>query len=418
MPPSAPPRIFVSHSHTDEAFTERLVDDFNQAGARAWMDKRDLGPGNFQERISEALADCEWFVLVLTRDALASPWVRQEVDAANRLKNLKRIRDLIFIQAGPVTHAEVPALWGVYNILDATTDYASALNRTLKAVGCVPKPSYPLPTVPARLADLGLHGVNPLGTPAILPPMLTVAAGRFRMGSDKARDKEAYDDETPQEWVEVAPFQIAKYPVTVAEYRLFLTASHHAAPASSYNKLTWEQQVRERLDHPVVNVSWQDATAYIAWLREVTGQRGWRLPSEAQWEKAARWDAAHNVSRIYPWGDSFDKNRCNTSESDIKTTTPIGSHPASDQRRSGASPYGAEDMAGNVWEWTSSLFKPYPYTESDGREDQKSTGNRSLRGGSWYLTAGVARAAFRSYDRWGDLGVWGFRLAFAPSAGS
>jgi hypothetical protein len=83
-------RIFVSHSHKDDAFTERLVADLRQAGANAWMDRTDLGAGNFQQRISDALAVCEWFVLVLTRDALDSPWVRQEVDAANRLKNQGR----------------------------------------------------------------------------------------------------------------------------------------------------------------------------------------------------------------------------------------------------------------------------------------------------------------------------------------
>src|SRR5215472_13038635 len=131
----AQPKIFVSHSSKDSSFAETLVADLRQFGADAWMDKTDLGAGNFQQRISEALADCEWFVLVLTKDALASPWVRQEVDAANRLKNQGKIHDLIFVQAGPVDHSELPALWGVFNILDATKDYTDALNRTLKVVG-------------------------------------------------------------------------------------------------------------------------------------------------------------------------------------------------------------------------------------------------------------------------------------------
>ena len=145
----------------------------------------------------------------------------------------------------------------------------------------------------------------------------------------------------------------------------------------------------------MVCVSWQDATAYIAWLIKTTGQRGWRLPTEAEWEKAARWDPQRQDSRIYPWGDSFDKDRCNTSESGIGTTSPVGSYPASDARRSGASPFGVEEMAGNVWEWTSSLYKPYPYTRNDGREDSKSTENRTLRGGSWGNGASFARAACR-----------------------
>lgn len=131
----AQPNIFVSHSHKDDSFAERLVADLRKAGADAWLDKTDLGAGNFQHRISEALGKCEWFVLVLTQSALESSWVRQEVDAANRLKHLGTIHDLIFVKAGPVEHLEVPPLWGVYNIFDATSDYLAAHDRVLKAVG-------------------------------------------------------------------------------------------------------------------------------------------------------------------------------------------------------------------------------------------------------------------------------------------
>jgi formylglycine-generating enzyme required for sulfatase activity len=273
---------------------------------------------------------------------------------------------------------------------------------------------FPPPDVPARLVGLGFRGVNVTGAQAILPPLIPVAAGPFLMGSDKARDREASDDETPQQRIELAAFQIGKYPVTVAEYALAVRAGAVREPPAAGN-VAWQTQLRHP-DHPAVNVSWQDATAYVAWLREVTGRPEWRLPSEAQWEKASRWDAGRKVSRIYPWGDNFDKNRCNTSESGVKTTTPIGSYPASDARRSGASPWGAEDMAGNVWEWTSSLYKPYPYTVTDGREDQDSTENRTLRGGSWYNGARFARAAYRNdVFRWVNfVNYLGFRLALSP----
>ena len=242
--------------------------------------------------------------------------------------------------------------------------------------------------MPARLANLNFQGVNPSGTPAIVPPLITIPGGPFLMGSDKAKDSQAYDDELPQHRVEVSTFQIAKYPVTVAEYALAVRAKAVREPSD------WASQ-QQHADHPVVSVSWNDAVAYITWLISATGQRGWRLPTEAEWEKAARWDPRANTSRIYPWGDSFDKARCNTRESGIGTTSPVGSYPASDARRSGASPFGVEEMAGNVWEWTGSVFKPYPYIMNDGREDSKSTGNRTLRGGSWYINARFARAAFR-----------------------
>ena len=286
-------------------------------------------------------------------------------------------------------------------------------------VAPAPQPRYPLPAVPARLASLGFRGVNPHGAPAIVPPLVSVAAGRFLMGSDPQRDPVARTEswaerEMPQGWVEVEAFQLGKYPVTVAEYGYFLTATGHAKPASQHNSLTWEQQARERLDHPVVNVSWQDEMAYITWLREATNEPGWRLPTEAEWEKAARWDPRANASRLYPWGDSFDKARCNTYGSGIGAITPIGSYPVSDARRSGASPCGAEELAGNVWEWTSSLYKPYPYTLTDGREAPDSTENRVLRGGSWLNDARGARAAYRDNLRPGGRNyVYGFRLALS-----
>src|SRR5271166_6556293 len=98
----AQPKVFVSHSHADNAFAERLAADLHAAGVVVWMDVADLGAGDFQQRINAALMDCEWVVLVLTDAALASPWVTQEINAAIRLKHQGRLRDLIFVRAGPV----------------------------------------------------------------------------------------------------------------------------------------------------------------------------------------------------------------------------------------------------------------------------------------------------------------------------
>ena len=120
------------------------------------------------------------------------------------------------------------------------------------------------------------------------------------MGSDKARDEEAFDAELPQHRVEVGVFQIGKYPVTVAEYALAVVAGAVREPPQS-GSVTWAVQ-QQRLDHPVVCVSWNDAVAYITWLAETTGQRGWRLPNEAEWEKAARWDPRAKYQPHLPLG--------------------------------------------------------------------------------------------------------------------
>ncbi len=122
-------------------------------------------------------------------------------------------------------------------------------------------------------------------------------------------------------------FAIGQHPVTVAEYACAVRAKAVREPQQFEYSGTkfgpdWKTQ-QTHPDHPVVCVSWNDVVAYCAWLAKTTGQP-WRLPSEAEWEKAAR----GTDGRIYPWGDTFDKARCNTSESGIRTTTPVGGYPS------------------------------------------------------------------------------------------
>ncbi|HUY75277.1 MAG TPA: SUMF1/EgtB/PvdO family nonheme iron enzyme [Ktedonobacterales bacterium] len=232
----------------------------------------------------------------------------------------------------------------------------------------------------------------------ITPPVCAIPAGPFLMGSDKRRDSQAGSDELPQHTVTLAAYQIARYPVTVAEYACYARATG-TAPGD------WNNQL-QRLDHPVVRVSWNDAIAYVGWLAKTTGQP-WRLPTEAEWEKAAR----GTDGRIYPWDDAWDKTRANTSDGGPGATTPVGTYPR------GARPYGAQDMAGNVWEWCHTLYQSYPYNANDGREDANSTGNRILRGGSWGGAPRDARAACRyGVDPAGVGGSVGFRVAVSALA--
>jgi formylglycine-generating enzyme required for sulfatase activity len=217
------------------------------------------------------------------------------------------------------------------------------------------------------------------------------------MGSDPATDTGAYDSELPQHRIALAAYQIARYPVTVAEYACCVRAGQRE-PAD------WQQQL-EKLDHPVVHVSWHDAVAYAQWL-SARARQPWRLPSEAEWEKAAR----GTDGRIYPWDDTFRRTRCNTSEGKQGSTTSVGSFPH------GVGPYGAMDMIGNVWEWTSSIFRPYPYDASDGREQAESAEHRVLRGAPWDFSSWFARAAARfDFHPGGALDDFGFRLALATS---
>lgn len=176
--------------------------------------------------------------------------------------------------------------------------------------------------------------------------------------------------------------------MTNEEYRLFLrTNPLHKEP------LGWSGRSYPagKADHPVVWVSWQDAADYCRWLSSVT-RTHYALPTEAQWEKAAR----GADGRKYPWGNEWDARRCNTSEGKKMGTTPVGAYsPAGD------SPCGVADMAGNVWEWCADWWSADEYKRRAGGEVKDPTGPqkgdyRVLRGGAWNNKAINARAACRN----------------------
>jgi formylglycine-generating enzyme required for sulfatase activity len=258
-----------------------------------------------------------------------------------------------------------------------------------KAAGRKPQPSRPpeagaaAPT-PGEVRAFG--GVE----------MVYVPAGPFLMGSDESKS------EKPPHEVFVDGFWIDRTPVTNEEYQRFVQATGHSKPGH------WrgDQIPKGKELHPVVYVNWQDAQAYCQW-RSKQASAAIRLPTEAEWEKAAR----GADGRRYPWGDEFDAKKCNSSESGYRDTTPVGRYsPAGD------SPYGLADAAGNVWEWTASLYEPYPYDAGDGREDPKADGRRVLRGGSWSSDRRDTRSAYRLHsDPSYALDYVGFRCARSGS---
>lgn len=195
--------------------------------------------------------------------------------------------------------------------------------------------------------------------------LVLVPAGKFIMGSD-ASDPASQPNQTPQHSVHLDSYYIYKHPVTVAQYRRFAEESGRKMPESP----PWGW----RDDHPMVMVVWEEAMAYAKWA-------GASLPTEAQWEKAARGtDARH-----YPWGNDWDntKLQCSVEQwGDANATAPVGSHPA------GASPYGAMDMAGNVTQWCLDNYSGNYYTLSPPKNPKgpSNSDRRSLRGGSWSAT--------------------------------
>ncbi|MEI7940577.1 MAG: SUMF1/EgtB/PvdO family nonheme iron enzyme [Verrucomicrobiota bacterium] len=272
-------------------------------------------------------------------------------------------------------------------------------------VGIIPRPSQ------KAVPDLAWAGVIELGDP-------------FTMGSNV------------RGWQEVPqfahrlqhPFCIAVYPVTVAQFELFIQDKGYARE-ELWTKAGWQwrnKEERTRPDdyasafqtpnHPRVGVAWYEATAFCNWLNatfkpeELKLPEGWnvRLPSEAEWERAAR----HTDGRSYPWGDEAQgvEQRCNIDEAALGHTSAVGLFP------SGNAVCGAADMAGNVWEWCLTKWRE-DYKNYEKLADQGPEGDsaRVLRGGSWGSSAGVARCAYRGWgipdDRLRDVG---FRVVASP----
>ncbi len=238
------------------------------------------------------------------------------------------------------------------------------------------------------------------------PEMIFIPAGEFLMGSDPAKDKQAFKNEQPQHTLSLPDYYLAKTPVTNVQYAAFLQATDHELP----EHWTDGNPPQGKEGHPVIEVTWHDAIAYCRWLSEATG-KSYGLPSEAEWEKGAR----DTDGRFYPWSNRWDKRRCNSRERGQGGTTPVDAYP------DGASPYGILDMAGNVWEWTRSLWgknpdEPdfaYPYDPNDGRENLEAPDDtaRVLRGGSFLDYQWLVRCAYRGVDFPQDLYDYlGFRV--------
>jgi eukaryotic-like serine/threonine-protein kinase len=253
----------------------------------------------------------------------------------------------------------------------------------------------------ATLTQVAVNAAAPTQTsaPPTPAPMVHVPAGDFLMGS-RSGDPQADRDEMPQHTVYLDAFSIDKYEVTNALYKSCVDAGKCQAPnpTSSYTRSAYYGNPSFD-NYPVVNVPWYEANAYCEWA-------GKRLPTEAQWEKAAR----GTDGRIYPWGNNWDATKLNAWISNPRAgdTAAVGSYP------SGASPYGALDMAGNVWEWGADWYDPNYYSHSPTRNPPgPSSGQyKVLRGGSWASGMADVRAANRDWDGPSYLyGHLGFRCA-------
>jgi formylglycine-generating enzyme required for sulfatase activity len=472
------PSVFISHATKEDGqFARRLANDLKRSSVEVWIAPESIRPGeDWVDAINRGLKESSHVVVVLTPAAVKSKWVRIETNAAIALERKGRIQIIPLdvkpcevpplsstyqmvsfrrdYEAGlsqlatilgvrvpppepvrPRTVKEKPTAWGGLpiwvwgialvaalviggTILSAiptpvpvagrATTPAAAVAPTATHVPLIdtpmPKPPPPTPTPMPTRTPTPAETEAPTASP-VTEMMVEIPAGEFIMGSDKGDS-----NEQPVHTVYLDAFYIDKYEVTNAQFAQFLNEQRNQEEGG----VTWldirhedclisqsGEQYRPKSgyeDHPVIEVSWYGAKAYCQWA-------GKRLPTEAEWEKAAR----GTDGRTYPWGEGIDCDHAQYGGDECTgQTVPVGSKPK------GASPYGALDMVGNVWEWVADWYDSGYYNQSPGRNPlgPDSGEYRVLRGGGWGHAPYHVRSAYRFRSPpVGSRGDFGFRCA-------
>ncbi len=374
------------------------VRDFDDLGFRLQFvtDSLSWGLGKLDDSKKSAFADFE------KQDGRRLKNVLREIKSFSPDFDGKTLDAFMHLTAPPqkpaVSAAEPPAERPEERMVEAEGATEAALRKETRLRGA-PAKKIAVEDELERVVKGALSSENRLVIGGL--EFIKVPAGKFIMGS-KDDNPLAYPDEKPQHTFEIKQdYWMAKFPVTNEQYSAYVSKEKHPVEG-------WEN----KKNHPVMNVSWEDAMAYCEWFNSTYAgdlkQHGLtlHLPTEAQWEKAARGEYGNE----WPWGNEFDENKCNSREGKKPKggTTPVDAYPQ------GESPYGIADMVGNVWEWTHTLFKEYPYKADKSREDEKASGSRVLRGGAFFNRQSV-RCAVRDHDDPDDINVSiGFRVAASP----
>jgi formylglycine-generating enzyme required for sulfatase activity len=425
---SRPLRVFLCHSSNDKPAVRELYQKLRaEPWIEPWLDEEELFPGmDWNMEIEKAIEATDVILVSLSKNSITKEgYVQREIRIALDYADYKPEGTLFIIpvRLEECTPPKRLARWqyadyfkgqrerALQRLLVSLKKRADSLGLKVeqpaaKEMKLIPRDDKEVPDWFTDTANEVLRVEAPASNKITLSngmEFMRVPAGVFLMGS-RGESKLIYHNERPQHSIDIPyDYWIARFSVTNEAYNLYARIKGVGHPVSNW---------RNKKNHPVVYIKWEEAVRYCQWLNdllqsEISSGLVLRLPTESEWEKAAR----GVDGREYPWGNGFDKNRCNTYEGEKGDTTPVGLYSPQ-----GDSPYGCADMAGNVWEWTHSLLKDYPYDLTDGREDEKTSGRRVLRGGSLIGSEGYARCACRydyDADHLCDRGV-GFRVCLAP----
>ncbi len=398
--------IFISYKREEQHVARCLADALEREGWSVWWDPKLHAGEHFDDVIEQAMKASRCVIVLWSQRSVQSTYVKDEAYYA--LNHNKLVPVKIEAVDLPFRFEELQTLelfdW------DGTVNQDSYRNLRKDIAEIVGQPHRPTeiskePSENVNVANVSLPAVirDTLLDGSKGPEMVEIPPGSFMMGSpgdEYGRDP----DERPQHRVTFTrPFAIGRYEVTFEEYDQFAASTGHALPADG----GWGRDRR-----PVINVSWVDAVAYAEWLSQQTG-KPYRLPTEAEWEYAAR----AGTSTRYWWGEEMKPGMANCEDCESewqgkaegKYTAPVGSFEAN--------AFGLYDTAGNVWEWVQDCV----HDNYDGAPDDGSAwleggggdcGQRVVRGGSWYLLAVGLRSASRLRDSPGaGYSYIGFRLA-------
>ncbi|MBN8582017.1 MAG: SUMF1/EgtB/PvdO family nonheme iron enzyme [Anaerolineae bacterium] len=425
MTTNRPLRVFLCHSSNDKPAVRELYQKLRaEPWIEPWLDEEELFPGqDWNLEIEKAIEATDVIFVCLSNSSITKEgYVQKEIRTALDFSDYKP-EGAVFIIPIRLEDCKPPkrlSKWQYADYFEDQRDYA--LNRLLISLKrrvddlMTDDPESMRLGQKIKQRKMVVRNVKPIIVSKISEnqryindgivvetlggmDFVRISAGNFIMGSDTGDP-----DQKPQHVVDLPyNYWMARFPVTNELYSTFTKANEIKHPVEGWEK---------KLAHPIVYVKWIDSMEYCKWLNDLLKPDlpvGLivRLPTEAEWEKAAR----GVDGRTYPWGDLFDSSKCNTSAGGRRGgTTPVGAYSPY-----GDSPYGCADMAGNVWEWTHSLKKEYPYSFDDNREYEKISVPHVLRGGSFFVNEVGAHCAYRSE---GDLmyfhGYAGFRVVISP----
>lgn len=399
------PHIFISYAKKDtRSLAIQLTDALNAIeGVTAWVDRSLRAGQSWEVQIQAQIDRCDAMVVLYSPDINRHKHGQDESYVLTEISYAKYTvrKPIIPVMA---QRTEPPIALASAHYIDFTLD-GLTLDDLVQALCDEVGMTYSANLITPSLREIVQNKLDILN---ILPPpfeWIEIPAGEFTMGH------EDYSHNPPRK-VTLPTFRIAKYPVTNAQYAKFIEAEGYREPkwwidagwqVREANKWIeprrWNDHNFNSPEQPVNALSWYESVAFARWLKDATGENV-TLPLEAQWEKAAR----GRDGRLYPWGNTFDQNRCNTRESSIGKTTLVRQYEGK-----GDSPFGVVDMAGNVWEW---CLDQYSNPQIDpSKVNLHSTDARVLRGGSFSSNLNVAVASSRlGDDPYFDYNSYGLRL--------